>query len=348
MLRTRAAAVSVVVLSMALCLCVGCKSSDASKSGSSGNSGAVTTTAAAKNPLEMLPEDVNLVMHLDMDGLVGSELYRSAYERFGDEMLPPTPQYAEFLEATGFDVQRDLRGVTFAGIAALDGGAESVFMVIDGDFDRKKMEARLEEMEGVTIGSHAGMTTFETTVAGDSGPPPTLAWLDDNTMIVATTPDFPRFVETIKGKQPNASKSDLAGMVSGQTAQVYAAMLVPHPEAGVSEDADGGMLGALQQQMQSLQTISFSLEANIGLDLQIHAAADSAESAQGMFEMFNGYLSMGKMMAASNPELSQVVNRMKLVQLSSDIKLSVTVTNAELMAALEKSQTTSTASAIGG
>lgn len=87
--------------------------------------------------LAQMPADASAVLFLDLDGLRQSpflvELYKWAPQPKAD------PDYAQFLQSTGFNYETDLSRVS---IAVMKHGQEtSLFAVADGKFDRKKISA---------------------------------------------------------------------------------------------------------------------------------------------------------------------------------------------------------------
>ncbi|MGB9461402.1 MAG: hypothetical protein WA829_06050 [Candidatus Acidiferrum sp.] len=87
--------------------------------------------------LAQMPADASAVLFVDLDALRQSpflaELYKWAPQTQADA------DYQQFLQATGFNYERDLRRVS---IAVLHRGPETTaFAVADGRFDRKKISA---------------------------------------------------------------------------------------------------------------------------------------------------------------------------------------------------------------
>lgn len=92
---------------------------------------------ARNEMLAQLPSDAGTVLFLDFDALRQSpflaELYKWAPQAKADA------DYTQFLQATGFNYERDLNRIS---IAVLDHAPESIlFAVADGKFDRKKISS---------------------------------------------------------------------------------------------------------------------------------------------------------------------------------------------------------------
>ena len=93
--------------------------------------------SALDDVLAEMPADASAVLYLDLQALRPSpflsELYKWAPEPKAD------PDYAQFLESTGFNYERDLNRVS---IAFFEHGQETTLLAVaDGRFDRKKIAA---------------------------------------------------------------------------------------------------------------------------------------------------------------------------------------------------------------
>jgi hypothetical protein len=112
--------------------------------------------------LAEMPADASAVLYLDLQALRSSpflsELYKWAPEPKAD------PDYAQFLESTGFNYERDLNRV---GIALFEHGQETtLFAVADGRFDRKKIAAYARQTGARE--SEAGKEIFSVPLEGSA------------------------------------------------------------------------------------------------------------------------------------------------------------------------------------
>jgi hypothetical protein len=87
--------------------------------------------------LAQIPANANTVLYIDLDDLRKSpflaELYKWAPQPTADS------DYAQFLQYTGFNYERDLNRV---GVAFLKHGQDTtLFAIVNGQFDRKKISA---------------------------------------------------------------------------------------------------------------------------------------------------------------------------------------------------------------
>ena len=96
-----------------------------------------SASSARNDLLAQLPADASTVLYIDLDALrqssILAELYKWAPQGKTDA------DYAQFLQSTGFDYERDLNHL---GIAQFGHGQDAtIFAVADGRFDRKKISA---------------------------------------------------------------------------------------------------------------------------------------------------------------------------------------------------------------
>src|SRR5260370_3009786 len=89
--------------------------------------------------LQLLPSDATAVIFVDLDQLRASpflaKLYAWAPQRNADS------EYAQFVHDTGFSYERDLKRLVVA--ISNHASTTDLFAIADGEFDRKKSEAFL-------------------------------------------------------------------------------------------------------------------------------------------------------------------------------------------------------------
>lgn len=112
--------------------------------------------------LARMPTDASTVVYFDLEALRQSpflaELYKWAPQPKAD------PDYAQFLQSTGFNYETDLSRVS---IAVLKHGQETtLFAVADGRFDRKKISAYASQTG--TRDSRSGREIFSVPVSGSA------------------------------------------------------------------------------------------------------------------------------------------------------------------------------------
>ena len=87
--------------------------------------------------LSLLPADTSAVGFLDLQQLRNSPLLAQLMP--WAPQPPPDSDYAQFIQSTGFDYERDLDHLAVA--LNRQSGTDSIFAVAEGRFDRKKIDA---------------------------------------------------------------------------------------------------------------------------------------------------------------------------------------------------------------
>jgi hypothetical protein len=90
--------------------------------------------------------------------------------------------------------------------------------------------------------------------------------------------------------------------------------------------------------MQSLQTILLTLDAETGIELALSGATDTDANGKQVYEMLNGYLTLGRSMAAQNPQAAELLNHLELSHDGSDVAISISMSGDDVRAALQQSQ----------
>jgi hypothetical protein len=309
------------------------------------HSGPSTPADGAELSYRSFPNDVAVVIHADVRGLVGSELYRSLSDRLGDTPFPSNAQYQEFVEATGFRFETDLTSISLGVGGDLEGDSPPFYMLVDGNFDRKKIDTYIRNSGEYDSAELDGLTVFVPNAAADGQDfKATLAWLDDDTLLVGSSADFGKLARSIDGRAPNAADSELSRLVAGARGQVRLAMTFPEAEPrDPGEATTPSMVHSIVEAVRSsplgqLQSIMLTLNAGSGLDVTLQAKADTPANGSAVYEMLNGYMAMGRMMAAENPELGVFLDHLTLEREESAVSLAISMTGDEIRAAIEESQ----------
>ena len=110
--------------------------------------------------LSLMPSDSSAVGFLDLSELRNSPFLQQLLS--WAPKVAPDSDYAQFLEATGFDYERDLDRLALAFSRQAE--SPSVFAVAEGRFDRKKIEAYAERFASLKTAD--GKTLFAVPISG--------------------------------------------------------------------------------------------------------------------------------------------------------------------------------------
>ncbi|HXJ07686.1 MAG TPA: hypothetical protein VNH65_21500 [Candidatus Acidoferrum sp.] len=110
--------------------------------------------------LAQMPAESSAVLYIDLDGLRQSpflaEIYKWAPQAKADA------DYVQFLQSTGFNYETDLHRVSIAFLKRAE--ATTLFVVAEGQFDRKKISAYASQMG--TRENHKGREIFSVQPGG--------------------------------------------------------------------------------------------------------------------------------------------------------------------------------------
>ena len=155
-------------------------------------------TAETKRAAEVLPPDADFVAMMNVrrlqeHGFFDGENALSAEQLSGEGGA----RVRDFLEATGFDPQKDVREVYVAMEGASEGTASLVLYAdINRDRFRQQIEAQLEGR--LTRSSYGDLTLYELTGADHSL---TFALASDDLIVAATTPQAVRsMIDRLEGR----------------------------------------------------------------------------------------------------------------------------------------------------
>jgi hypothetical protein len=125
-----------------------------------------------------------------------------------------------------------------------DGEDESAFyMVVHGSFDREKIEAYMQVKGKARRGTFGKLTTYVPQDVDFDGPEPTVSWIDDRTLIPASTPDFPKLVHSVNGEGLSAKGSRLGRLLKQAQGQFFFAVEIPEQVPESSESSSGPRQG---------------------------------------------------------------------------------------------------------
>jgi len=162
--------------------------------------------------LSMLPHDPSAVVYVDLPAF-RSSAFLSQLLAWAPQ-LPTDAEYAQFVQATGFNYERDLDRVTMAFSRQPAGGF--VYGIADGRFDRKKIEEyagqKGERINGKVAGKSAAVfslplknsarASFFTFLRGDR-----IAWTND--------PDYANFFGASGGTSRSAEWKEYFSRLAG-------------------------------------------------------------------------------------------------------------------------------------
>lgn len=297
--------------------------------------GAAGSGAAASESL--------FVVRIDMAGLVKSELYKQISTQFGEQMASKDPNYIQFKQATGFNPETDISAVTIGVAGELGAQNPKMYAIVEGKFDQSKIESYAKSSGKMTVGQKEGLTTFTSTEASGGTPPPVFALVNPTTLVAASTDDFSTLVGSAKSGSGVPTAPALKSVLGkGAKGQIQIAMLLP-------EQAREQMKANPQSAaMASVQTLALSIDVSNAINLGLQAAADNEANGKNVHDAINGFLALGKMMSAEQPDLAKVLNDLKVEQQGANTQVSLNIKAEDVTKLLGQAMAMASAGMGGG
>jgi len=128
--------------------------------------------------LRFVPADTTSVVFVDLDQLRNSPFLRTLYAWTPHPV--EDPDYAQFVTDTGFNYERDLAQILI--VFSRHGATSNTFVLAEGKFDRKKIEAYLSRGSAPTLQEKLKVFRFP---ANWGGKHVAFAFLSDHRMVIA-------------------------------------------------------------------------------------------------------------------------------------------------------------------
>lgn len=284
-----------------------------------------------------------VVVRVDVAGLVKSDLYKQISTQFGEQMASKDQNYIQFKQATGFNPETDVNAVTIGVAGDLSSPNPKVYAIVEGKFDQSKIEAYAKSSGKMTVGQKDGLTTFTSTDTSGGQPPPVFALVNPTTLVAASTDDFSTLVGAAKSGSGVPTAPALKSVIGkGAKGQIQIAMVLP-------EQAREQMKANPQSAaMASVQTLMLSVDVSNAINLALQAAADSEANGKNVHDAINGFLALGKMMSAEQPDMAKLLNDLKIEQQGANTQVSLNIKAEDVTKLLGQAMAMASAGMGGG
>ena len=290
-------------------------------------------TLQTRSAADVLPADVRLVGMVDLQAVK-----RNALLRDGDAFLlgraggEAGARLDDFIAATGFDPEEDLREV-YVALQGEGVGARPLFVAY-ADFSRDRLQTYLEDEMGdaFTRADYKGVPVFQSPPDRGNGTM-VLALANDNMLVASPDPaEVHAMLDRLSG-EGRALKDDEATMRLIRQAGAGGAWLVARgldrePFASV-RDRSG--VGELAQLGRAVQDVAFALDVEpdgLGGDVWMVAAPDVAPG--DLASLARGAVAALKVGADLDSEQMDVLDDVRVREAGGDVRVSFRLPNAML------------------
>lgn len=301
-------------------------------------SGGFQTLSASTGPTELayVPADAAVVAYADVRGIMDSELR----QRLTEAMPTHQQGQAEFQQATGIDIERDIDYV-IAAMTPTTGSRPSGLVVARGRFDVVRLEGIAREHGGsvedykgkrlVTV-SRPAETSVEvspgTEIQTHEGPAMTLAFLEPGLVAVGESAAVKHAIDAQLSAQSITSNNEMMELVTdiernnnawavGRFDVLTAGHNLPEPVAA---------------QMHAVKWFAAAGHINGGINGTLRAEARDEQSAENLRDVVRGILALGKLQAEgqSDARFALLAQSLQLSGTGQTVQLSFSVP-AELL-----------------
>ena len=289
-------------------------------------------TLETRNAADVLPPDVRVVGMVDLQALKRNALLRDGSGfAIGELSGEAGAQLQDFIEATGFDPEEDLREV-YVALRGEGNQARPVFVAY-ADFARDRLQAYLEDDLGdaFTRADYKGVPVFQSPT-DRSGDAITVALANDNMLVASPEPaEVHAMLDRLSGAG-GALKDDEATMRLIRQAGAGGAWLVARgldgePFASVRDRSTG----ELAQLGQAVRDVAFSLDVErdgLGGEVWMVAAQDVAPG--DLASLARGAVAALKVGTDLDDEQLAVLDGVRVREAGGDVRVSFRLPNAML------------------
>ena len=305
--------------------------------------GCARTSSTAMSPtvaqhLAWIPQEVNSVAYFDLQSLQQSELGKSLEKDFDHKISRwrDDEDYREFLDKTGFDVEKDLHNVLM-GFEADNREVSRHFAVIaTGNFDEQKIIEAIKtardsmdfhhRQSELASETYNGKTIYIVKDDGEKA----CYFADAHTLVAGSR----EWIQTVidgksadKSVQKNAAIAELLGKLRYKEQCWFVANTAMMMEKVADELGESGAFKGTRA-VKAVQNVVFSAKVGNQADLYGEALCDSDDNSQLLTEAMKGALATAKLAVSDDREAVDMLNRVDVNQAGKAVKMSASLDKA--------------------
>lgn len=284
-------------------------------------------SVSAENYLALLPAQTNFLFYANFKELketpVGEEIRAEFENKIKNE--DENEDYWEFVEKTGFDLQRDLHEVWVSAVAESKddhkGGA-----VLRGNFDEERIVDYLkkEEPRKYQENSYLGHTIY--TIDREDNQ---FTFLNKETLVFGK-PEWVKSILDNSGKKSqnvldNAEMAKYIDQIPQKRQMWGVVNLTDLAETWAQEVRKRGSGFKGTESIEKLQSLLFYTNVDEKADINVKGFFSDAEQADLMAEMLIGFKAMAKLMVSDDKEAVDMLNDIKVKSDGSQVNISATL-----------------------
>ena len=280
-------------------------------------------TAEAGDMLEMLPVEAQGVFFVNAKDVMAIEAVDEAIRK--DENYQ---KYLDFVQETGIDPQKDIYYVAAAMLPGDEESDQKGVGVVNLKYDPDALIALIKEKsqeEGTTVTEteYSGLTIYlmESEGEGDDG---AFAFLDPSNIAVGNEVGIKSVIDVVKNDKDNVYKNQSMNDLLSKTSKnsmLWGAVNIPAEAV-----ADAASQNPMFQSLSSINAVTMNFDyknQNISAVIKM-MSADSAKNAE-IAESLTGIKSFGRMAAQENPEIGELLDKIKIQSNDEMVEISAEI-----------------------
>lgn len=263
----------------------------------------VAGSARVDEMLTLIPKDVQGVFFVD--------IHKAMLTDFADKTLKEEEtyeKYQKFVEETGIDPKKDIYFVVVALTEGMEQKEQKGAAILNLKYDKEALLAKLKEEEGkLREEDYNGITLYGW---GDDEEK-VGAFLDDSNVILGNKEAVKTAVDTYQRKAENVFKNEELANLINQTnkeAIFWGGLLIP-PEAMEKAVSNNPMFSAFDSVTAAVLYFDYK-NKNVIAEIKV-MSEDETKNTQ-IVDALNGFKAMGAMMAAKEPEVGELLDKLEI------------------------------------
>ena len=275
----------------------------------------VAGSAKAEDMLSLFPKDTRGLIVVDVHRIMKTEAVAKAIKDKENDQ-----KYQEFIQQTGIDLQKDVFFFSAGMMGDFTQKNPDGAAIINLRYDKAKILDVVAKKRGaLTSADYNGVTVYQAP-PGEDNKPFSGAFLDESNILVGADAAVKKVIDVYQKKAENVWKNEqmpplLKGM--NTSAMVWGGMVIP-PDAMKQASSSNPMLGAFSDIRSILLSFDYKNEA---LLIEIKAMSPDADKNKQMADALNGFKALGAGVAAKEPLVGEVLNKIDISSAADHVKL---------------------------
>jgi len=282
--------------------------------------------AGTLNPARV-PADASFVAHLDIEALRKSDIGAFLFEQL--ETPEVETKFAEVTAALGMDIRKDLRSVTMYGLPG-SGPAPAGAVLLEGNFDRQRVQDAVATQADYRTTAY-GNTVVHQWTNKENQKTTYAAFLSDGILVMSDRLEATHFALDLD-RRLVPSLATRPGLIPARwTAappMLYAVIAMdqlPRPQQAP----------ALQGARRGFAALS---EWVGQLSLEVAMEFETAEQAEQLRKIVEGFTAMAALNAEQNPDLAELAQKIQVVSEGQGVRMSLRWPTRKVREAIERAR----------